>query len=268
MRTAEESGTVLHRLIQEQLRLGNRADTHTLLAIQQQALRGSSGSSNSSGGGTGTGSPRSSLESLTLEEPPKYVHMSTRQEPQGQEHRGDLFLSEGPAGCQHLYQLHGEELPTYEQAKAQSQYLAAHHWAPAAQLAVAGPLKELHEGAYLREGDFHAEVDPAELKRGHARSLSERRMQMNLERSHAEAKADAMKSSSHSYPELFYYHQPQAPPQPGSGPGQDQRSPPPEYCAPPQQPQGFVPLEQEPMHRYTEDAVWLRVVFFLSSPPP
>ncbi|CAL8316178.1 unnamed protein product [Gadus morhua 'NCC'] len=277
--TEEPSGTVLHRLIQEQLRYGNPTDTRTLLAIQQQALRGGSGGgggggsapgSRPSSGGDAARSPRSSLESLTQEDGGggggggQYPQLSARQEPQGQEHQGDYPHSESSYT---LYQLHGEELPTYEQAKAQSQYLAAHHWAPAAQLAVAGPLKELHEGAYLREGDFHAEADPAELKRGHARSLSERRMQMNLERSHAEAKADAMKSSSHSYPELFYYHQPQAPPQPGSGPGQDQRSPPPEYCAPLQQPQGFVPLEQEPMHRYGQNCPQSDMLCYNTLPP-
>ncbi|CAL8280146.1 unnamed protein product [Lota lota] len=257
--TEEPSGTVLHRLIQEQLRYGNPTDTRTLLAIQQQALRGGSGpssgpssrpSSRPSSGGDAARSPRSSLESLSQEDA-QYPQLSARQEPQGQEHQGDYQHSES---SYQLYQLHGEELPTYEQAKAQSQYLASHHWAPAAQVAVAGPLKELHEGAYLREGDFHAEADPAEAKRGHARSLSERRMQMNLERSHADAKADAMKVSSHSYPELFYYH-PQAPQQ-SPGPSKDKRSPPPEYSAPPQA-HGFVPLEQEPMHRYTEDAVCL-----------
>ncbi|KAG7264357.1 hypothetical protein CRUP_028933, partial [Coryphaenoides rupestris] len=195
--TEEPSGTVLHRLIQEQLRYGNPTDTRTLLAIQQQALRGGSGSGPSSGGDAAR-SPRSSLESLTQEDL-QYPQLSARQEPQGQEHQADYQHSES---SYQLYQLHGEELPTYEQAKAHSQYLASHHWAPAAQVAVAGPLKELHEGAYLHEGDFHAEADAAEAKRGHARSLSERRMQMTLERSHDEAKAEAMKSSSHSYPEL------------------------------------------------------------------
>ncbi|XP_038856647.1 angiomotin-like 2a isoform X2 [Salvelinus namaycush] len=122
MRTAEEpSGTVLHRLIQEHLRYRNSTDTSTLLAIQQQALRGGS---NSSGGG-GTGSPRSSLESLTQEES-QFIHMSTRQDPQGQEYKGDYNHCESDSVC-HLYQLHrhGEELPTYEEAKAHSQYLAS-----------------------------------------------------------------------------------------------------------------------------------------------
>uniref|UniRef100_A0A8C6TEM1 Angiomotin like 2b n=1 Tax=Neogobius melanostomus TaxID=47308 RepID=A0A8C6TEM1_9GOBI len=148
--TEEPSGTVLHRLIQEQLRYGNPTDTRTLLAIQQQALRGGSGSAPSSGGDMSR-SPRSSLESLTQEEPSS-PQLSARQEPQGQEHHGDYQHSESPF---QLLQLHGEELPTYDQAKVYSQYLAS-HWAPT------DPVTQLYEG--------------------HARSLSEQRMQMSLER--------------------------------------------------------------------------------------
>uniref|UniRef100_H3DCS1 Angiomotin like 2b n=1 Tax=Tetraodon nigroviridis TaxID=99883 RepID=H3DCS1_TETNG len=195
MTSAEEpSGTVLHRLIQEQLRYGNPTDTRTLLAIQQQALRGGSGSNSgpSSGGDMGR-SPRSSLESLTQEELP-FPQLSTRQEPQGQEHQGDYHHSESGYD---LYQLHGEELPTYEQAKAHSQYLAS-HWAPA------GPIRHLQEGTLLHEGAFHVEPDLMELKCSHARSLSEHRMQISLERNDAAAKAEAIKSNSHSYPELPY----------------------------------------------------------------
>lgn len=208
MRTAEESsGTVLHRLIAEQLRYGNPTDTRTLLAIQQQALRGGSSSS-----GGGTGSPRSSLESLTQEES-QFLQMSTRQEPQGQEHQGDYQHSESPV-C-HLYQLHGEELPTYEEAKAHSQYLASQrsHSGPA------GPVMEVmgNHG----EGQW-------DLKREHARSLSERLMQLSLERSGS--RDNLPMSSSHSYPQLSNHH---------AGPiaheGQevpqypDQRGPPPDY---------------------------------------
>ncbi|XP_075877482.1 angiomotin-like 2a [Nelusetta ayraudi] len=234
--TEEPSGTVLHRLIQEQLRYGNPTDTRTLLAIQQQALRGGSGSNSgpSSAGDMGR-SPRSSLESLTQEEP-AFPQLSKRQEPQGQEHQGDFHHSE--SGYE-LYQLHGEELPTYEQAKAHSQYMAS-HWG------LAGPGRPLQGGTLLHEGAFHEEADPTELKCSHVRSLSEHRMQISLERNNAAAKAEAIKSTSHSYPELPYY-----PPQ---GPSLDERCPPPEYPAPIQS-QGFIPLQmQEPMqaqqHRY------------------
>ncbi|XP_040911195.1 angiomotin-like 2a isoform X2 [Toxotes jaculatrix] len=241
--TEEPSGTVLHRLIQEQLRYGNPTDTRTLLAIQQQALRGGSGSNSgpSSGGDMGR-SPRSSLESLIQEDPP-FPQLSVRQEPQGQEHQGDYHHSES---SYQLYQLHGEELPTYEQAKAHSQYLAS-------QWASTGPISQLHEGKLLHEGAFHEEADLMELKCSHARSLSEHRMQISLERNDAAAKAEAIKSTSHSYPELPYYT-PQA--HQSTGPGLGKRSPPPEYSAPIQG-QGFIPHQvlepvQAQQHRYVQ----------------
>ncbi|KAL7396614.1 hypothetical protein ABVT39_008710 [Epinephelus coioides] len=181
MRTAEgSSGTVLHRLIQEQLRYGNLTDTRTLLAIQQQALRGGSSSS-----GGGTGSPRSSLESLTQEET-QYIQMSTRQEPQGQEHQGDCLHSESQV-C-HLYQLHGEELPTYEEAKAHSQYLISQK-GQAVQEAPSMDIMGSHS-----EGQW-------DLKREHARSLSERLMQLSLDRNGL--RDSLAMSSSHSYPQLY-----------------------------------------------------------------
>ncbi|XP_076000799.1 angiomotin-like 2a isoform X2 [Genypterus blacodes] len=242
--TEEPSGTVLHRLIQEQLRYGNPTDTRTLLAIQQQALRGGSGSnSGPSSGGDMARSPQSSLESLTQEET-QFPQLSARQEPQGQEHQGDYHHSE--SGFQ-LYQLHGEELPTYEQAKAHSQYLAS-HWAPSMQVAP-GPIRQLHEGA------FHEEADLMEVKCTHVRSLSEQRMQMSLERCDAGVKAEINKSTSHSYPELPYYSPHSLL---SSGPSQDKRSPPPEYSTPIQG-QGFIPHQvQEPVlaqqHRYLQSS--------------
>lgn len=184
MRTAEDSsGTVLHRLIQEQLRYGNLTDTRTLLAIQQQALRG------------GAGSPRSSLESLTQEES-QYIQTSTRQEPQGQEHQGTCPLSEGPLS--RLHRLHTEELPTYEEAKAHSQYLS------------------------FQQGVMGGRVDSQwDGKREHARSLSERLLQLSLQR-----KQDAVAmSSSLSVPLLC---SPSSGPQEAQ-PASDQRGPPPDY---------------------------------------
>ncbi|CAN9503449.1 unnamed protein product [Ophioblennius macclurei] len=240
--TEEPSGTVLHRLIQEQLRYGNPTDTRTLLAIQQQALRGGSGSnSGPSSGGEMSRSPRSSLESLTQEDP-LFPQLTARQEPQGEEHQGDFHHSESG------YPLHGETLPTYEQAKAHSQYLAS-HWA-----AAAGPVRQLHhEGKLLHDGVFHEEADLMELKCSHVRSLSEHRMQISLERNDAVAKMEAIKITSHSYPELPYYH-PQCPP--SSGPSMDKRSPPPEYSVPIQG-QGFIPHQvpepvQAQQHRFVQ----------------
>ncbi|XP_023281743.1 angiomotin-like 2a isoform X2 [Seriola lalandi dorsalis] len=208
MRTAEDSsGTVLHRLIQEQLRYGNLTDTRTLLAIQQQALRGGS-----SGGGTG-----SSLESLTQEET-QYIQMSTRQEPQGQEHQGDCLRSESPM-C-HLYQLHGEELPTYEEAKAHSQYLISQK----------GQAEQGAPGMDMMGSRSEGQWD---LKREHARSLSERLMQLSLERN---GRRDSLATSfSHSYPQLYNNNviNAVAPDRQGAQQCVNHRGPPPDYpfCA-------------------------------------
>lgn len=194
MRTAEDSsGTVLHRLIQEQLRYGNLTDTRTLLAIQQQALRG------------GTGSPRSSLESLVQDES-QYMQMSTRQEPQGQEHQG--VHCESPV--HRLHQLHGEELPTYEEAKAHSQYLSS----------------QKEHGEDTMGGQTEGQWDS---KREHARSLSERLMQLSLERNGHQD--DPAMSLSHSYPQLHKDDAPSAAACDGQGAQQcaQQRGPPPDY---------------------------------------
>lgn len=211
MRTAEDSsGTVLHRLIQEQLRYGNLTDTRTLLAIQQQALRRGSN-------GAGTGSPRSSLESLTQEDT-QYIQMSTRQEPQGQEHHGDCLHSESPV-C-HLYQLHGEELPTYEEAKAHSQYLISQK----GQAEQEGPSMDIMGSC--SEGQW-------DLKREHARSLSERLMQLSLERNRP--RDSLAMSPSHSYPQLYNNNVTRTveADRQAAQPCADQRGPPPEYplCA-------------------------------------
>ncbi|XP_077441072.1 uncharacterized protein LOC144063039 isoform X2 [Vanacampus margaritifer] len=163
MRTAEATpGTVLHRLIQEQLRFGNLTDTRALLAIQQQALRGSGGAS---------GSPRSSKESLAQDEC-QYLHMSSRQDPQGQEYQGSRVHPEKPLRISY----HGEELPTYEEARVHSQYLK----------------RELDSGV-----DVHWDA-----KREHARSLSERLMRLSLEGRAPPGDVPAI-SSSHSFPQLY-----------------------------------------------------------------
>ncbi|MBN3295566.1 AMOL2 protein, partial [Amia calva] len=234
MRTAEESSsTVLHRLIQEQLRYGNLTDTRTLLAIQQQALRGG-------GSGGGAGSPRSSVESLTQEES-QLLQLSARQEPQGQEHQGDYQHSE--SSLRHLYQLHGEELPTYEEAKAHSQLLASqrgqmvyHHIMP--------------DSAVL-ESVSHHDDGLKDLKHGHVRSLSERLMQLSLERNGA--KANMAMSSSHSYPQLSKYHVHHVPHgSQGSQHHNDHRGPPPEYPFLVKSPGYMLSHSQEHGHYYNE----------------
>ncbi|XP_056355101.1 angiomotin-like protein 2 isoform X2 [Oenanthe melanoleuca] len=199
MRTAEDSnGTVLHRLIQEQLRYGNLTENRTLLAIQQQALRGG-----------GAGSPRSSLESLSPEES-QMVQQSTRQEPQGQEHHSDHVYLENS-----VYRLcppKGDELPTYEEAKAHSQLLAS-------QRAAGGGLR-------ADSGARRPDEGLKDLKHGHVRSLSERLMRMSLERNGAKAQSPI--SASHSFPQLSRQLVPlrgqQQHPE-----GTEPRGPPPEY---------------------------------------
>ncbi|XP_068136522.1 angiomotin-like protein 2 [Hyperolius riggenbachi] len=177
MRTAEDSsGTVLHRLIQEQLRYGNLSENRTLLAIQQQALRA----------GGGSGSPRSSLESLEQEE--MQGNPSTRQEPQGQEHHCDHFYLENPMYKAHEYHHKGEELPTYEEAKAAlSQYYAAQN------------IHQVEHPPHCQDQSL------MELKHGHVRSLSERLLQMSLERNGA--KPQNLMTSSHSFPQLTRQYQ-------------------------------------------------------------
>ncbi|XP_046892941.1 angiomotin-like 2a isoform X2 [Hypomesus transpacificus] len=253
MRTAEDSSsTVLHRLIQEQLRYGNPNHTPTLLAIQQQALRGGSG-----GGGAGT--PRSSLESLTQEDL-QVPHMCTRQDPQGQEHQGQEHQGQEHQGQEHqgqehqgdykhlessdchLYQLHGEELPSYEEAKAHSQYLAS-------QRGVGPQSGAPHSGAPQSEGQW-------DVRREHARSLSERLLLLSLERT--SSSHPLALSASHSYPQLSSLHPgPHALQGPGPLQHPDQRGPPPDYPFLVRAPGYMVSHSQEHPHGH-----------YYSEPPP
>ncbi|XP_006883438.1 PREDICTED: angiomotin-like protein 2 isoform X2 [Elephantulus edwardii] len=213
MRTLEDSsGTVLHRLIQEQLRYGNLTETRTLLAIQQQALRGGAG---------GTGGPQTSLE-LPAPEESQGLQQATRQEPQGQEHQGgEAHLAENT-----LYRLgaqtnKGEELPTYEEAKAHSQYYAAQQVGP-----------RPHGDHHHREprgapgGPRRQDEALKELRHGHVRSLSERLLQLSLERNGA--RAPSLMSSSHSFPQLTRNQQ-GAPPRGPPAEVPETRGPPPQY---------------------------------------
>ncbi|XP_071422249.1 angiomotin-like protein 2 isoform X2 [Pithys albifrons albifrons] len=207
MRTAEDSnGTVLHRLIQEQLRYGNLTENRTLLAIQQQALRGG-----------GAGSPRSSLESLSPEES-QMVQQSTRQEPQGQEHHSDHVYLENS-----VYRLcppKAEELPTYEEAKAHSQLFASQRGAAG----TGGRGEVAPRGA--ESGARRPDEGLKDLKHGHVRSLSERLMRMSLERNGAKVQSPI--SASHSFPQLSRHQQLGA--LRGQHPeGTEPRGPPPEY---------------------------------------
>ncbi|XP_067842463.1 angiomotin-like protein 1 isoform X2 [Heptranchias perlo] len=182
MRGSEEvaTGTVLQRLIQEHLRYGNPNENMNLLAIQQQAT-GSTGPSNS------TGSAHSSTENLTQEDP-QMVHQSARQEPQGQEHQVDNSVMEKQARVT-LAQQNIEELPTYEEAKAQSQFFRGQQQAtvgPGLYVTGVTNQKTRTEGRptvnRVSSGQVHKDEALKELKQGHVRSLSERLMQLSLER--------------------------------------------------------------------------------------
>ncbi|OPJ90314.1 angiomotin-like protein 1 isoform B [Patagioenas fasciata monilis] len=117
---------------------------------------------------------------------------------------------------------HGtEELPTYEEAKAQSQFFRAQPPAAAAGFYGASSQKSRTEGRptvnRANSGQAHKDEALKELKQGHVRSLSERIMQLSLERNGAK----------------------QHPPAPAGGKGfkaapppskaMDPRGPPPEY---------------------------------------
>ncbi|XP_074070911.1 angiomotin-like protein 2 [Macrotis lagotis] len=228
MRTVEDSsGTVLHRLIQEQLRYGNLTENRTLLAIQQQALRGG-------GGGGNAGSPRSSLESLTQEES-QMVQQSTRQEPQGQEHHGDHAYLENTLYRFYQPQSKGEELPTYEEAKIHSQYYASQRGQQAGLPCPGAPVDKEPRRGHVASSSKRQDDSLKELKHGHVRSLSERLLQLSLERNGA--KAYNHMSSSHSFPQLSRHYQLSTPK--GHHPeGLEPRGPPPEYpyIIPPQDP--------------------------------
>ncbi|NWR53201.1 AMOL1 protein, partial [Regulus satrapa] len=152
------------------------------------------------------------------------VQPSGRQEPQGQEHQGDgAAMEKQPRALQPPHST--EELPTYEEAKAQSQFFRGQ---PAPQATTATPgfygsssQKSRTEGRptvnRANSGQAHKDEVLKELKQGHVRSLSERIMQLSLERNGAK----------------------QHPPAPGGGKGfkaapqpskaTDPRGPPPEY---------------------------------------
>ncbi|XP_078246233.1 angiomotin-like protein 1 isoform X1 [Pogona vitticeps] len=186
MRGSEDvaPGTVLQRLIQE-LRYGNPNENMNLLAIQQQAT-GSAGPTNST-----TAALSSSTENLVPEDP-QMVQESARQEPQGQEHQGDSSVMEKQSrGSQP--QQNNEELPTYEEAKAQSQFFRGQQQPSAMGTGfyVSGTscTKSRTEGrptlARANSGQAHKDEVLKELKQGHVRSLSERIMQLSLERNGA-----------------------------------------------------------------------------------
>lgn len=217
MRGSEDvsSSTVLQRLMQEHLRYGGPAgDSGALSAVPPPPPAPAAQASHP---GPGPPSPSEG----PLQDDPQMVQQSARQEPQGQEHQVDSNTMEkqggrvsGPPpppspGQQPPLQLM-EELPSYEEAKAQSQFFRSQqpvsvspgYYVPAgvaptappsppppsSSLPCVSPLKVRTEGrASLSRGapapPPHRDEALLELKQGHVRSLSERIMQMTLERS-------------------------------------------------------------------------------------
>uniref|UniRef100_A0A8C5LNS5 Angiomotin like 1 n=1 Tax=Leptobrachium leishanense TaxID=445787 RepID=A0A8C5LNS5_9ANUR len=216
MRGSEDvaTGTVLHRLIQERLRYGNPNENMNLLAIQHQA--------------TGPITTVSSTENL-YQEDPQMVNQSARQEPQGQEHQVDSTVMEKTLRAAHPQQ-NNEELPTYEEAKAQSQFFRGQQLGPVtagfyvAELVANHKSKTEGRATVSRANSGQAHKDDAlkELKQGHVRSMSERIM-LSLERNgakqHPTTTTGSIKVLRNGSPS----------PAPSLGKGTELRGPPPDY---------------------------------------
>ncbi|XP_042706984.1 angiomotin isoform X2 [Chrysemys picta bellii] len=236
MRNSEEqtATTVLQRLLQEQLRYGNPNDNRNLLALHQQAT-GNAPPFNSNG------SPGSQNEGLSTQDHQLVTH-AARQEPQGQEIQVDNSIMEKQLSPRLQ---NSEDLPTYEEAKVQSQYFRGQpHASVGAAFYVTGVTnqKMRTEGRptvqRVNPGKVHQDEGLKDLKQGHVRSLSERLMQLSLATSGVKAHApvtsaplspqqpnDLYKNSSSND---FYKNSVPTPPQPNMK-AIEHRGPPPEY---------------------------------------
>ncbi|KAM9451636.1 angiomotin isoform 2-T6 [Clarias gariepinus] len=254
--------TVLQRLLQEQMRYG---ESRNYLALQQQQLQQQQQSQ-----------PQQQQQQLLGpgDEHAMVAHIA-RQEPQGQELQADNGMEKqmnprgaggggGSAGAGSQGQ-NPEDLPSYEEAKVQSQYFRGHQ--PQPQL---GPTVG---AAFYVTGVTNAKVRPPEgrpavqrlgaakvhqddglkdLKQGHVRSLSERLMQLSLATSGV--KAHAPVTSAPLSPQL---PQPPGPPGDYYKPVGPHRGPPPDYPykglhSPPKQQQHHHPQHQDPGHYYSD----------------
>ncbi|XP_003226900.1 angiomotin [Anolis carolinensis] len=249
MRTSEEppsATTVLQRLLQEQLRYGNPSDSRTLLALHQQATAGGAGPSSVPGEGLGPSEHAGG------------THVA-RQEPQGQEIPmdgvGAMEKQLSPRGGGP----NGEDLPTYEEAKVQSQYFRGQpHASVGAAFYVTGVSnpKVRTEGRptvqRVSPGKVHQDEGLRDLKQGHVRSLSERLMQLSLATNGVKAHAPVTSAPlsplthhQHHQGSDFYKN-------PGPPKGMEHRGPPPEY---PYKNLSSPPLgckPQEPGHFYAD----------------
>lgn len=230
MRNSDEqtATTVLQRLLQEQLRYGIPNDSRNLLALHQQAT----GSTPPFASG---GSPGVPNEGLNPQDHQAGTHVA-RQEPQGQEIQMDNCIMEKQLSPRLQ---NSEDLPTYEEAKVQSQYFRGQpHASVGAAFYVTGVSnqKMRTEGRptvqRVSPGKVHQDEGLKDLKQGHVRSLSERLMQLSLATSGVKAHAPVTSAplsplSSQQTNDLYKSSMP-APPQP-SMKGMEHRGPPPDY---------------------------------------
>ncbi|KAF7242054.1 Angiomotin [Varanus komodoensis] len=253
MRNSEEQAatTVLQRLLQEQLRYGNPNDNHNLLALHQQATGNAPPFASN-------GSPGAPAEGLSPQDHQIGTHVA-RQEPQGQEIQMDSSVMEKQLSPRLQ---NSEDLPTYEEAKVQSQYFRGQqHASVGAAFYVTGVSnqKMRTEGRptvqRVSPGKVHQDEGLKDLKQGHVRSLSERLMQLSLATSgvkaHAPVTSAPLSPLSSQQTNDFFKNSGQAPPQ-TSMKGMEHRGPPPEYpyknmSSPPM---GCKP--QDPGHFYGE----------------
>nr|XP_020477391.1 angiomotin-like [Monopterus albus] len=275
---SNSSSTVLQRLLQEQM---NR----NYVLQQQQQQQGGTGVS----GGVGGGGGYSGQGQVGPSEDHSVTPHIARQEPQGQELQTDNGLeklgstragggggssgglgpggggSNGGGGSSQGQCPNPEDLPTYEEAKVQSQYFRGHGPPPQPQQQNNQPqqpplpasatfyvtgvtsTKVRTEGrpTVLRvsgTGKVHQDDGLKDLKQGHVRSLSERLMQLSLATSGV--KAHAPVTSAPLSPQL------PPPGPPGDHYKPQHRGPPPDY---PFKGTGSPSKQQEPGgHLYQE----------------
>ncbi|XP_043909892.1 angiomotin [Protopterus annectens] len=239
MRNAEDSGAgnVLHRLLQEHLRYGNPSENRNLLALHQQA----SGNPVQFNSTSGTG-PQN--EGLTPQDHQLVPH-AARQEPQGQELQVDNNAMEKQLSPRAGQTQNSDELPSYEEAKVQSQYFRGQqHASVGAAFYVTGVSnqKMRTEGRptvqRVSTGKVHQDDGLKDLKQGHVRSLSERLMQLSLATSGVKAHSPVTSAPlSPQHPSDLYKNTGSKDFYKSSGPastqatmkGMDHRGPPPDY---------------------------------------
>uniref|UniRef100_A0A7N8XHD8 Angiomotin n=2 Tax=Mastacembelus armatus TaxID=205130 RepID=A0A7N8XHD8_9TELE len=235
--------TVLQRLLQEQM---NR--NYVLQQHQQQQVGGGGGGGGTGGGGGYSGQGQGQVGPTDDHSVTPHI---ARQEPQGQELQTDNGLEKlGSARCPNP-----EDLPTYEEAKVQSQYFRGHAQQPSLPASVGATFyvtgvtstKLRTEGRPTVQrvsgsGKVHQDDGLKDLKQGHVRSLSERLMQLSLATSGV--KTHAPVTSAPLSPQL------PPPGPPGDYYKPQHRGPPPDY---PFKGMGSPTKQQEPGGQFYQE---------------